>query len=141
MHISSFSTRTLLFIAAITSGCSSDRTDWQPVPLTEPLKGYVAIADRQAVRVIDEWNNSKDAADYFAMMREPQIILKLEDYRREMAMACLQDYAPWPNRSPYHPVLGVTYELTKGIGILGHPTHYSVWIYMDTLKTKVFGGE
>jgi hypothetical protein len=121
--------------------CTSNRGELRPVPLTEPLKGYVMLADREAGKVIDEWNNSKEAADFASSWREPQRVLKFQDYQRSVGMGCLQDYAPWPNKASWRPVLHVKYELTHQMRIMGHPNHFSIWIYMDTLESRVIGGE
>ncbi len=38
------------------------------------------------------------------------------------------------------PVLDVFFEYSKPVGFLGHPAHFSVWVYCDTGETSFFPG-
>jgi hypothetical protein len=130
-----------LIFCFVPCGCAAQPTTFRPVDQTPPVRAYVAVADRAAERVIEDWNTSPAAAQYFASTKQAPRTLALADYRRMVSMGCVQENSRRIGGGNYRPVLTVEYQLIHGIGILGHPSHFSIWVYMDTTQAKLFGGE
>lgn len=90
----------------------------------DKFKQYIPIADKEAKKVLEEFNKS----DLCKTFEGP---FNLDDYKKEIKKGSFE------NRQ----IIMVSYELTKPVSFEGHPQHFSIWVYKDTLETKVFGGE
>ena len=55
----------------------------------------------------------------------------------------LKDYNVEVNGSVFEgkDIFIISYEYSKPASFLGHPQHFSVWVYCDTGETRFFGGE
>ncbi|MCP4351085.1 MAG: hypothetical protein GY795_36940 [Desulfobacterales bacterium] len=84
---------------------------------------YTQTADRTAEKVLDEFNKS-DGCERFGCP------FYLKDYKKEIKEHTFE------NRK----IIVVFYNLTKPLTFRGHPEHFSIWIYKDTLETQVIGG-
>jgi hypothetical protein len=120
----------ILILSIFVIGCAYDpmepKDPFVPASWRPDLARFVVKADEVAEEVLKEFNNSEWAKE---LDEGP---FKLKDYRRRL----MEDNDLNDNRK----IVVVFYEIRKAVGFLGHPEHFSVWVYKDTGETKCFGG-
>jgi hypothetical protein len=123
---------------AASGGCGHSEPSFYPVEVSGPAHAYVTIADGRAEKVVKEWNDSPSGVE---LNRDHP--LSLADYRQKASVFCSQEFSRRPGGGPYRPVVIVNYQLKDDVGppVLGHPRHFSIWVYMDSNQTEVFGGQ
>jgi hypothetical protein len=89
-----------------------------------PLSEVVRLADARATKVLKRVNQEQPA---FAEAEGP---FNLEDYDKAIKQGHHGD----------RPFISVTYEYRKPHGFLGHPAHFSVWVFRDNGELMFFGG-
>ena len=112
-------------ILVISQGCQQNTRIQLKKGETIPneLKQYILIADKEAKKVLDEFNESDLCKTFGGPFYS-------DDYKKEIKGDSFE------NRQ----IIMVFYELAKPVSFRGHPQHFSIWVYKDTLETKVFGG-
>jgi len=120
----------ILFSSIFIQGCRQIPAGQKDVKNTArpSSSDLVVLADQEAQRVLDEFNNSKHSHKFGGPFH-------LSQYKKELKESTLEN----------RPVLIVFYELSKlpnGVIMFdGYPQHFIIWVFKDTLETAVGYGE
>lgn len=115
----------LCVLPVILAGCAVEE---EPVELWSPgevpqLKSYIERADAVAADTLREANSSES-------VRRNGGPFTIDDYDR-----LVSEYTDEGREAVI-----VMYRLRRPVDFLGHPQHFTVWVYKDTEETRVFGG-